>query len=570
MSKQRLSAMTLSATLCITTLAACSQQQSGSAPPASSTAPAPAATIAQQPQAPAYTPPTADQLYQLVAPIALFPDKLVAQVLAGSTYPDQIVAADNLVAQNPKLKGALLQTAVEPQPWDASVKGLTAFPSVLDQMAKNTDWTTALGQAYVNDPTDVLNAIQVMRERAAQRGSLRTSPQQRVTTQSVTTTEVQQGEDDSTVVPPPRQVIEIEPAQEDTVYVPSYDPGVVYGEEAVYPRYTYVRSSYSTGNMVAVGAVSFGVGILVGALLDHHDGGWHSWGMNWHGGYEGSGYNGGGWHRPAVIYNNQTYVSHSTTVVNRYTTNNINNGTIVNNRDSFNRATASVNNIHDGRNVTNNVDNRRFDSHDSVRPAQMRRSGLRSRRLPERGTAADAAPGAAGGGRSNRAAGRRRNGRTARCRFTLRRSCRRGEKPQPEAPPAPPHAFEPRPQETPRARAATEPQQRAEEMQHAVREQAPQARPEIPQHPVAQPREVQARPEAEPRQSRFEEHPPREEHPRPEEHDMPRRGPTGPAGAPPGTPPGSAATASSRAEEGREERSVNLMVFRARLGTSFT
>lgn len=514
--------MTLSATLCITTLAACSQQQSGSAPPASSTAPAPAATIAQQPQAPAYTPPTADQLYQLVAPIALFPDKLVAQVLAGSTYPDQIVAADNLVAQNPKLKGALLQTAVEPQPWDASVKGLTAFPSVLDQMAKNTDWTTALGQAYVNDPTDVLNAIQVMRERAAQRGSLRTSPQQRVTTQSVTTTEVQQGEDDSTVVPPPRQVIEIEPAQEDTVYVPSYDPGVVYGEEAVYPRYTYVRSSYSTGNMVAVGAVSFGVGILVGALLDHHDGGWHSWGMNWHGGYEGSGYNGGGWHRPAVIYNNQTYVSHSTTVVNRYTTNNINNGTIVNNRDSFNRATASVNNIHDGRNVTNNVDNRRFDSHDSVRPAQMSvpdfaHAGYRSAAPPpmphpgrQEGAGATARPEGAG------MAARPDVG----SRFADHAAVER--KPQPEAPPAPPHAFEPRPQETPRAHAATEPQQRAEEMQHAVREQAPQARPEIPQHPVAQPREVQARPEAEPRQSRFEEHPPREEHPRPEEHDMPR------------------------------------------------
>ncbi|WP_448097569.1 DUF3300 domain-containing protein [Luteibacter yeojuensis] len=528
MSKQRFSAMTLSATLCIGTLAACSQQQPDSAPAAPSTAPAPAATIAQQPQAPAYTPPTADQLYQLVAPIALFPDKLVAQVLAGSTYPDQIAAADHLVAQNPKLKGALLQTAVEPQPWDASVKGLTAFPSVLDQMARNADWTTALGQAYVNDPTDVLNAIQVMRERATQRGSLRTSPQQRVTTQSVTTTEVQQDGDQPTVIAPPRQVIEIEPAQEDTVYVPSYDPGVVYGEEAVYPRYTYVRSSYSTGNMVAVGAVSFGVGVLVGALLDHHDGGWHAWGMNWHGGYEGGGYNGGGWHRPAVIYNNQTYVSHSTTVVNRYTTNNINNGTIVNNRDSFNRATATVNNIHDGRNVTNNVDNRRFDSHDSVRPAQMSvpdfaHAGYRSA----------APPPVPYPGRPERAGAAERPesaGMTARpdagARFGDRAVAER--RPQPEAPSAPPRAFEPRPQEMPRARPANEPPQRAgetqraEEMQHAVREQAPQARPEIPPHPVAQPREVQSPHEAESRRPPFEEHPPREERPRPEEHDMPR------------------------------------------------
>lgn len=517
MSKQRLSAMTLSATLCITTLAACSQQQPDSTTAAASSAPAPAATIAQQPQAPAYTPPTADQLYQLVAPIALFPDKLVAQVLAGSTYPDQIVAADNLVTQNPKLKGALLQTAVEPQPWDASVKGLTAFPSVLDQMAKNVDWTTSLGQAYVNDPTDVLNAIQAMRERAAQRGSLRTSPQQRVTTQTVTTTEVQQGEDRPTVVPPPRQVIEIEPAQEDTVYVPSYDPGVVYGEEAVYPRYTYVRSSYSTGNMVTVGAVGFGVGVLVGALLDHHDGGWHSWGVNWHGGYEGGGYNGGGWHRPAVIYNNQTYVSHSTTVVNRYTTNNINNGTInngniVNNRDSFNRATATVNNIHDGRNVTNNVDNRRFDSHDTARPAPMSvpdfaRAGYRSAApvqaphpgRPE-GTGATERPTSPGVAVRPDAGSRSADHAAAE------------RKPLPEAPSAPPRSFADRPQETPRARPASEPPQRA------VREQPPQSRPEAPPHPVTQPHDFQARPEAEPRQPRFEEHLPQQERPRPEEH----------------------------------------------------
>jgi hypothetical protein len=533
LSKQRFTTMTLSATLCITTLAACSQQQPDNAPVASSSAPAPAETIAQRPQAPAYTPPSADQLYQLVAPIALFPDKLVAQVLAGSTYPDQIAAADNVVTQNPKLKGALLQTAVEPQPWDASVKGLTAFPSVLDQMAKNPDWTTALGQAYVNDPTDVLNAIQVMRERAAQRGSLRTSPQQRVTTQTVTTTEVQQDDDDRTVVPPPRQVIEIEPAQEDTVYVPSYDPGVVYGEEAVYPRYTYVRSSYSTGNMVAVGAVSFDVGVLVGALLDHHDGGWHSWGMNWHGGYQGGGYNGGGWHRPAVIYNNQTYVSHSTTVVNRYTTNNINSGTIVNNRDSFNRATATVNNIHDGRNVTNNVDNRRFDSHDNARPApgqmsvpDFARAGYRSAvpppaRQPEGAGAAARPQGLGAPAQAN-----------AGSRFADHAAAER--RPQPEAPSGSSHAFDSHPEETPRARPADAPPQHteemrraeetqhAEQMQHAVREQPPQVRPEVPQHPVAQPREVQARPEAESRQPPFEEHPPREERPRPEEHDMPR------------------------------------------------
>ena len=343
----------------------------------------------------AYTPPSADQLYQLVAPIALFPDKLVAQVLAGSTYPDQITAADNLLVQSPNLKGTLLQAAVDPQPWDASVKGLTAFPSTLDQMAKNIQWTTALGEAYVNDPTDVLNAVQVMRQRASAHGNLRSTQQQRVETRTVEAT----APDDAayvqdsgnqpvysgpSVVPAPEQVIEIEPAQPDTVYVPSYDPQAVYGGDVgYYPSYTYERPSYSGSDLVAVGAVTFGVAILVGAMRDHHrDGGdWHAWGMNW-GGRGGGGGNegGGGWRRPAVVYNNQTYVSRSTTVVNRYTTNNItninsnnrtvtnNNGNIVNNRNTINNTNNtnnSVNNSHNqfaqNREVPNRADNRPFD-----------------------------------------------------------------------------------------------------------------------------------------------------------------------------------------------------------------
>jgi len=171
--------MAIGASFCVGTLllGGCNQQpeQAPAAAPASApTAPATAPASSAAP-ASAYTPPSADQLYQLVAPIALFPDKLVAQVLAGSTYPDQITAADNLVAQNPNLKGTLLQAAVDPQPWDPSVKGLTAFPSTLDQMAKNIQWTTALGEAYVNDPTDVLNAIQVMRQRASAHGNLRST-----------------------------------------------------------------------------------------------------------------------------------------------------------------------------------------------------------------------------------------------------------------------------------------------------------------------------------------------------------------------------------------------------------
>ncbi|HEX7816204.1 DUF3300 domain-containing protein [Dyella sp.] len=344
MNRQRLLSAVIGASFCACTLvlAGCNQQQpDASSPPAaaSSGAPAPAnaASNAVSQATAAYTPPSADELYQLVAPIALFPDKLVAQVLAGSTYPDQITAADQLMAQNPKLQGTLLQAAVDPQPWDASVKGLTQFPSTLDQMAQNIQWTTALGQAYANDPTDVLNAIQVMRQRASAHGNLRSSQRQQVTTRAATPPPPQDtavyaddgGEpvyNGPAVVPAPAQVIEIEPAQEDTVYVPTYDPQTVYGGDvAYYPGYTYARPAYSGTDLLAVGAVTFGVGVLIGSMHDHYhrdDGGWHSWGMHWGGGRPD---NGGGWHRPAVVYNNHNYVSRSTTVINHYTTNNITN-----------------------------------------------------------------------------------------------------------------------------------------------------------------------------------------------------------------------------------------------------
>ncbi|HUA80891.1 MAG TPA: DUF3300 domain-containing protein [Dyella sp.] len=365
MGKQNSLSVAIVAAMCAGMLivAGCNQQ------PAQEQASAPASSASTAPQQPSYTPPTADQLYQMVAPIALFPDKLVAQVLAGSTYPDQITAAQNLVTQNPNLKGDLLQAAVQPQNWDASVKGLTQFPSVLSQMAQNIPWTTALGQAYVNDPTDVLNAIQVMRQRASASGNLRSSAQQSVSTQPVQQAQeseqasyVGNGDEPPTysgpsVVPPPGQIIEIQPAQSDEVYVPSYDPQAVYGEEVpAYPDYQYQQPSYSAGQVAMVGAVAFGAAIVVGALLEHHDrdqnGGWHSWGMNWGGGYRGGNSGGGGgWHRPAVVYNNQTYVSRSTTVINRYTNNVVNNN-ITNNR-YINNNTVNQNS------VTNNVANNR-------------------------------------------------------------------------------------------------------------------------------------------------------------------------------------------------------------------
>ncbi|WP_158881589.1 DUF3300 domain-containing protein [Rhodanobacter sp. L36] len=325
-------------------LIGCNQQPASpqaSASAGASTAPAIApAASASTAQAPAYAPPTADQLYQLVAPIALFPDKLVAQVLAGSTYPDQVSAADTFLEQNQKLQGPELQDAVDPQSWDPSIKGLTVFPKVLDQMAQNIPWTTALGNAYANDPTDVLNAIQVMRQRASKHGSLRSSAQLHVVNQPsapVDTSVAYAPSDDGyqtvysgpSVVPAPEQTIEILPADQDTVYVPEYDPQTVYGEEVEsYPDYRYEQPGYSTGDMVATGALAFGAGIAVASLFNHshhhdHDRdrsnyGWNSWDMRWRGNRDGGG-NGdrGHWQRPAVVHDNTVYVSKSTTIDRR-------------------------------------------------------------------------------------------------------------------------------------------------------------------------------------------------------------------------------------------------------------
>ena len=306
-----------------------------------------------QPSPPApYTPPSADQLAQMVAPIALFPDKLVGQVLAGATYPEQIAAANQWLVQNPSLKGAALQTAETGQPWDVSVKSLTTFPTVLGQMANNLQWTTALGTAYVNDPMDVMNAIQLLRSRARQSGNLKTSQQLRVST-VVRPSEPAYATrgasyppvyDGPAVIAPPPQTIVIEPAAPDIVYVPHYNPTVVYGAPVpVYPGWVDQRPAYSTETLVTAGALSFGIGILVGAAVSHHhDPGWSAWGVNWGGPAPYPGY-GGGWRRPAVVYNNATYVSKSVTVVNHV--NNINVTNISNNRYNDYRTVNNINNV---------------------------------------------------------------------------------------------------------------------------------------------------------------------------------------------------------------------------------
>lgn len=292
-------------------------------------APAGQAQPGQQAPAAQYAVPTPEQLYQMVAPIALFPDNLLAQVLAASTYPDQVSAAYQWLQQNSSLKGQQLMEAVNQQPWDASVKGLTQFSDVLTQLATNLSWTSALGDAYFNVPQSVMNAVQVMRQRAYAAGNLKTSQQQNVTVQnqapgSAAPAPASSGQPQVTVVQPPPQTIVIQSAQPEVVYVPTYNPTVVYGAPvAVYP-------GYSTGAMVATGLISFGLGVAVGAAMSHSCCGWgyNSWGC--------------GWGSSSVTYNRNVYVSNSNTFVNRnnyynnanYNRNNINTNDI--NRNNYN------------------------------------------------------------------------------------------------------------------------------------------------------------------------------------------------------------------------------------------
>lgn len=196
------------------------------------------------------------QLEQLVAPIALYPDSLVAQILNASTFPTQIVEAGRWLQQNPGLSGQQLAQAADSQPWDPSVKALVQFPSVLDNMDKNLSWTSSLGDAYYNQPQDVMDAVQRMRQRAQQSGTLRTTPQQVVTNQ---------GGD-----------IVVQPANPQVVYVPIYDPWYAYGPPiAVWPGFVY------TSWWVPRPFFGFSIGFPIG-FWGGFGWGWGFWGLNWH------------------------------------------------------------------------------------------------------------------------------------------------------------------------------------------------------------------------------------------------------------------------------------------------
>ncbi len=237
---------------------------------------------AQMPPPGGYAPMDAMQLNQLVAPIALYPDSLVAQILTAATYPQQVREADGWIHQYGGMPPDQLANAVNGMPWDPSVKALAEFPSVLDNMTRNYNWTGALGNAYYNQPGDVMNAVQAMRFQAQQAGTLRSTPQMRVYDNG--------------------GLVVVEPVNPALVYLPYYNPWGVYGV-AISPWGGYYVMPPPRGVVLAAGiGLGFGVGISLG-IFAHYGWGYHAWAPNWRGG--------------VVVYNRVTYISRSTTVINR-------------------------------------------------------------------------------------------------------------------------------------------------------------------------------------------------------------------------------------------------------------
>ena len=222
-------------------------------------------------------PLNAAQLEQLVAPIALYPDRLVAQVLAASTYPSEVADADGWRRSQGYASPDQIAAGADVQNWDPSVKALTAFPQVLAQMDRNLQWTTDLGNAYYNQPQDVLEAVQVMRRRAQQAGNLQSTPQEAVN--------YDQG------------YIQLAPVNPQVVYVPTYDPWTVYGAQvSPYPGFSLLGA---VASFFGSSPINYGLGIAMSAF-GQTPWGWLAWGLNWL--------------SQSVLFNHSDYYSNSTTV----------------------------------------------------------------------------------------------------------------------------------------------------------------------------------------------------------------------------------------------------------------
>ena len=271
---------------------------------------------------------SAEQMDNLLAPIALYPDPLLAQVFPASTFVDQVEqAARWLRGNNNQVAG------VDNQSWDVSVRSVAHYPQVVYMMSDKLDWTTALGQAYVNQSTEVLTSVQRLRARAKSAGYLISTPQQTVIVE--------------------KEVIKVVPAQPQVIYVPTYNPQVVYVQPA--------SSGPSTGTVVAATAIAFGAGLAIGAWLNN-DCNWHTHTVYYHG-WHGSGWISTSVHHVHVnsVYVNRSYASvHvNRTVVNRNVNyNNINHYNNVNrnvNYNNINRNNVNVNNVNRNNVNVNNI-----------------------------------------------------------------------------------------------------------------------------------------------------------------------------------------------------------------------
>jgi hypothetical protein len=237
----------------------------------------------QRPDAPPAPKVPNEQIDSLVAPIALYPDPLLAQVLAASTYPLELVELQQWLVQHADLKGEALVEAVKKMDWDPSVQGLAAVPDAVKLLASNIKWTTELGNVFLAQEADVMAAVQRMRVKAKDKGALKSNEQMKVETKEV---------DDQTVVV-------IEQADPQVVYVPAYSPTVVYGPAPVY--YAYPHYAYPPGYVAGTAMISFGIGIAMGAAFS---GGW-GYSCGW----------GGGHHSTYVNVNrNNTFVRNSSAV----------------------------------------------------------------------------------------------------------------------------------------------------------------------------------------------------------------------------------------------------------------
>jgi Protein of unknown function (DUF3300) len=231
-----------------------------------------------QAQAPAPPPPdqtlTPDQLDDLVAPVALYPDPLLSQLLVAATYPLEVVQAYQWLQRNPGLKGPDLTQAAQQQNWDASVQALVVFPDVLKRLNDDVTWTTNLGNAFLAQQQDVMDAVQRMRAKAQQAGKLASTPQENVVS--------------ATYNGQPQ--IQIEPADPDVIYVPVYDPLWIWGPAVWYP---YPRWFWPPRSVI-YGGLGFGFGIGINAGF-YFGAGWNGWGgWGWR----------PGWGNHTVIVNN--------------------------------------------------------------------------------------------------------------------------------------------------------------------------------------------------------------------------------------------------------------------------